>query len=200
MKASLLWPNHLPKALPPNAITLGIRFQHLHFRRHKHSSHGLLFSIPLSWNTLSLDIPQLIPLLHLGVYSVSPTQNDPWTLKTSTLVTLNHLILPISLPNTYHYVIVFYWFVWLFMVCDSNQNVNSINISILTVFVFFTPLWLSGKESTASEGDTSLIPGLGRSPGGGNGNSLQYSSLENSMDRGAWQAIVYRVTKESDTV
>ena len=144
MKASLLWPNHLPKGPPPNAITLGIRFQHLHFRRHRPSSHGLLFSIPLSWSILSLDIPQLIPLLHLGVYSASPTQKDPWTLQTSTLVTLSHLLLPVSLPNTYHYVIVLYWFVWSFMVCDSNQNVNSINISILTVFVFFTPLWLSG--------------------------------------------------------
>ena len=43
--------------------------------------------------------------------------------------------------------------------------------------------------------DESLIPGLGRSPGGENGNLLQYSCLENSMDRGAWQAIVYGVTE-----
>ena len=43
--------------------------------------------------------------------------------------------------------------------------------------------------------DVGLIPGLGRSPGGGNGNPLQYSCLKNSMDRGAWQAIVYGVTK-----
>ena len=44
--------------------------------------------------------------------------------------------------------------------------------------------------------DESLIPGLGRSPGGGNGNLLQYSCLENSMDRGAWQPVtVHRVTK-----
>ena len=41
------------------------------------------------------------------------------------------------------------------------------------------------KESACNAGDTSSIPGLGRSPGEGNGNSLQYSSLENSMDRGA---------------
>jgi len=40
-------------------------------------------------------------------------------------------------------------------------------------------------------GDASLIPGLGRSPGVGNGNPLQYSCLENSMDRGAWQATGY---------
>ena len=41
------------------------------------------------------------------------------------------------------------------------------------------------------------IPGLGRSTGEGNGNPLQYSYLGNTMDRGAWQAIVHRVTKES---
>ena len=43
--------------------------------------------------------------------------------------------------------------------------------------------------------DSSLIPGLGRSPGGGNGNPLQYSCLENPMDRGAWQAIVHSIAK-----
>ena len=43
--------------------------------------------------------------------------------------------------------------------------------------------------------DTGSIPGLGRSPGGGNGNLLQYSCLENPMDREAWWAIVHGVTK-----
>ena len=43
------------------------------------------------------------------------------------------------------------------------------------------------------------IPGLGRSPGKGNDNPLQYSCLGNSMDRGGWQAIVRGVAKESDT-
>ena len=43
--------------------------------------------------------------------------------------------------------------------------------------------------------DMGLIPGSGRSPGEGNGNPLQYSCLENPMDRGAWQAIVLRVTR-----
>ena len=47
-------------------------------------------------------------------------------------------------------------------------------------------------------GDLGSISGLGRSPGGRHGNPLQYSGLENSMDRGAWQAIVHEVT-ESDT-
>ena len=44
-------------------------------------------------------------------------------------------------------------------------------------------------------GDTGSMPGLGRSPGGGHGNPLQYSCLENPMDRGAWQATVHRAAK-----
>ena len=46
--------------------------------------------------------------------------------------------------------------------------------------------------------DAGLIPGSVRSPGGENGNSLQYSCLENPMDRGAWQTTVLGVAKESD--
>ena len=51
----------------------------------------------------------------------------------------------------------------------------------------------------ANAGVSGLMPGLGRSPGEGNGNLLQYSCLENSMDRGAWQATVHGGLKESDT-
>ena len=54
------------------------------------------------------------------------------------------------------------------------------------------------KESSHNAEAVGLIPGLGRSPGEGNGNPLQYSCLENSMDRGAWRAIVHGVAKESD--
>ena len=43
------------------------------------------------------------------------------------------------------------------------------------------------------------MPGSGRSPGGGNGNPLQYSCLDNSMDRGAWLATALAVTEKSDT-
>ena len=46
----------------------------------------------------------------------------------------------------------------------------------------------NGKESACNVGDLGLIPGLGRSPGRGHDNPLQYSCLENSMDRGAWRA------------
>ena len=51
-----------------------------------------------------------------------------------------------------------------------------------------------GKESACSAADTGLTPGSGRSPGEGNGNPLQYSCLENSLDRGAWQATVHGVS------
>ena len=52
-----------------------------------------------------------------------------------------------------------------------------------------------GKESACNAGDLGAVPGLERSPGKGNGNPLQYFGLENSMDRGAWQAIVHGVAK-----
>ena len=51
------------------------------------------------------------------------------------------------------------------------------------------------KESAYNAGDLGSIPGLGRYPGEWNGNLLQYSCLENPMDRGAWRAIVHGVTK-----
>ena len=50
------------------------------------------------------------------------------------------------------------------------------------------------KESTCDVGDLGSIPGSGRSPVEGNGNPLQYSCLENLMDRGAWQVTVYGIT------
>ena len=52
-----------------------------------------------------------------------------------------------------------------------------------------------GKESACSAEDLDLIPGLGRSPGEANGNPLHYYCLENSMDRGAWQATAHGVAK-----
>ena len=52
----------------------------------------------------------------------------------------------------------------------------------------------AGKESTCNVGDLGSIAGLGRSPEEGNSYPLQYSGLENSMDRGAWRAIIHGVT------
>ena len=64
---------------------------------------------------------------------------------------------------------------------------------------FGLPRWLIGKKkstcNTGDVGDTSLIPGSGRSPGGGHGNPLQYSCLESITDRGPWRVTVHRVAK-----
>ena len=57
------------------------------------------------------------------------------------------------------------------------------------------PCGSDGKASAYNAGDPGLIPGLGRSPGEGNGNPLQYSCLENPMDGGAWLAPVHGVAK-----
>ena len=70
-------------------------------------------------------------------------------------------------------------------------------------FTRYSTLWIHTGDSVvnnppANAGDSDLIPGSGRSLGGGNGNPLLYSCLENPTDRGAWRASVHGVTKESD--
>ena len=68
----------------------------------------------------------------------------------------------------------------------------------MTVHSLGLPQWLSGKESACNagnSGDVHSIPVSGRSPGGINGNPLQYSCLENSMDRGVWQATAHGLAK-----
>ena len=60
---------------------------------------------------------------------------------------------------------------------------------------FHFPDGFDGKESACNAGHPKLIPGSRRSPGKGNGNPLQCSCQENSMDREAWQATVHGVTK-----
>ena len=57
------------------------------------------------------------------------------------------------------------------------------------------PWWLSGKESACNAGDTGSILGQEKSPGEGHGNPLQYSCLENPMDRGAWWTTVHGVAE-----
>ena len=60
--------------------------------------------------------------------------------------------------------------------------------TLFLVLACFLPRWLRRKVSAHNAGDPGSIPGLGRSPEEGNGNPLQYSCLENSMDGGAWWA------------
>ena len=68
-------------------------------------------------------------------------------------------------------------------------------ILYIVVCIWGFPGSSGGKESTCNAGSLGSIPGSRRSPGGGHGNPLQYSCLENPMDRGAWRAAVHRVTK-----
>ena len=63
------------------------------------------------------------------------------------------------------------------------------------IYFMGCPRWLSGKESTCQAVGVGSIPGSERSSEEGNGNSLQYSYLEKSMDRGAWRATTHGVTK-----
>ena len=70
--------------------------------------------------------------------------------------------------------------------------------AILCGYMERLPRWLSGKESACNAGVAGLIPGSGRFPGGGHGNPLQHSCLENPMDREVWQDTGRGVT-ESDT-
>ena len=67
--------------------------------------------------------------------------------------------------------------------------------AMVFVFLWGLPGGSNGKASACSVGDLGLIPGLGRSPGEGNGNPLQYSCLENPMDGGAWWVTVHGVAK-----
>ena len=79
----------------------------------------------------------------------------------------------------------------------QGQEVEMSILQIHTVARGF-PDGSDSKDPICNAGDTGdagLIPGSGRSAGGGNGNPLQYSCLENPMDRGAWRATVPRVTK-----
>ena len=79
------------------------------------------------------------------------------------------------------------------MVADSSPGVwNFIEDSVL---ILGFPKSSVSKESDCNARDTGLIPRLGRSPGGGHGNPLQYSSLGNPMGRGAWWATVHGVAK-----
>ena len=68
--------------------------------------------------------------------------------------------------------------------------------NIILLLVYFQPEFTCKNYSqVASAGDAGSIPGLGISPGGGHGNPLQYSCLENPKDKGAWPAAVHRVAQ-----
>ena len=80
----------------------------------------------------------------------------------------------------------------------SWTRLSDLLMVVLTLIFFVTSILISGSDGKVSAyyvGDPASIPGLGRSPGEGNGNPLQYPCLENPTDRGAWYATVCGVTK-----
>ena len=78
--------------------------------------------------------------------------------------------------------------------CKESDTTERLHLYIYMGF----PGGSDGKESACSAGDLGLIPGLGRSPGEGNRSPRPYYCLENSMDRGAWQATVHGVAKRTE--
>ena len=79
---------------------------------------------------------------------------------------------------------------------ESKSLITLYDCVCVSLFLYLGfPGGSDNKASACHVADLSSIPRLGRSPGEGNGNPLQYSCLENPMDRGAWWAIVHRVTK-----
>ena len=87
-------------------------------------------------------------------------------------------------------------FLWLAQSVEhETPNLSFMGLSLTLGDVFGFPGGSDGKESACNAGNLDLIPGLRRSPREGNGYPLQYSCLENSMDRGAWGATVHGVTK-----
>ena len=87
------------------------------------------------------------------------------------------------------------WYTDLVLNCPhTGNNMASIQICYPN-FTRGFPDGSDSKESACNVGDLRSVPGLGRSPGGGHGNPLQYSCLENPMDKGAWWATVHGVTK-----
>ena len=89
--------------------------------------------------------------------------------------------------------------IWPLDVATLVMNISPIDYlgffnKVVTAFQGL-PWWLSGEESACNVGDLGSIPELGRSPGRGYGNPLQYFCLEKSMDREAWWATIYRVAQ-----
>ena len=88
----------------------------------------------------------------------------------------------------------------LFLASPSNfPNSHRVELILSThIIIVYFPRCSVVKNLPAKTRYLGLIPRFGRVPGGGNGNPLQYSCLENPVDRGAWQATVHGVAKDSD--
>ena len=130
---------------------------------------------------------------HNSLPSPPKLQHFPKPSKTfQTLVSLQifpPLSIRSSLPHLPH--ILLFNAVQMSFLLRNSPHIPWAKISIYSDF----PGGSDGKESACNARDPGLTPGLERSPGEGHTNPLQYSCLENPMDRGAWQAIVHRVAQ-----
>ena len=134
------------------------------------------------------------------LWSMNPKTEEELSTKTCVL---ERLIQKTWLPLDYKNVVLSlkkislqyrrYWFnSWVRKISWRRDRLH-------TPIVLGFPCGSAGKESACNVGDLGLIPGLWRYPGEGNGYSLQYSWLENSTDRGAWQTPVHGVAKSQTT-
>ena len=138
-------------------------------------------SVWLFFNKLNLELTYTPAILLLGIYPRELKVHSHENLSTHIDRTIH------KRPNVETTHNIHQWM--------DEQNAVSIYLSIHPHNEMGLFWWLDGKESACNAGEPGSIPVLGRSPGEGNGNPLQYTCLENAMDRGAWRAIVHGVTK-----
>ena len=123
-------------------------------------------------------------LQHTRPPCPSPTPEvhpNPCPLSQRCHPTISSSVIPFSsCPQSLPSIKILFYIFWIF----GNKYAD-----------FGLPWWLRGKDSACNAGNVDSTPWSGRSPGEDNGNPLQYSCLGSSMDRGAWWAIVYPITK-----
>ena len=150
---------------------------------------------PLSSNYRPFSSPQTETPYKLVV---TPTPSSPEPLVTTNLLSIFiELPMPLFLPGEFHRQRSLKghspWG------CKESDTTEKL-FTILDIRDYQVVLVVQDLPVNAGDlRDAGWIPGSGRSPGGGHGNPFQYSCLENSRDRGAWQAMVHRVV-ESDTI
>ena len=109
---------------------------------------------------------------------------------------LGHFHFPFSSPDFFFIVTILLQQLFIYRYCPKFTFLLPLICKYLSLcWEWGFPGGSEGKASACNVGDPGSVPGLGRSPGEGNGNPLQYSCLENPMDREAWQATIHRVSK-----